>query len=542
MLTVIPTMSLNELVELPVGIRGLHRSLTRCIRPMATKARLDNLGASFLDAADAHADRPMFSEDGMELSYAWFARAAISVARRLQSMRCFRPGDCVLLLQPNSAEYLAAFYGILLAGGVVVPIAVTTDQRRIVEIAVKSRASIILTVRDHQPWKFGCQLPELWLDEAIDQEFDASMPGLQNSADALAAVMFTAGSTGKSKGVMLSHRNLVSNARAIQRYLSLTKEERPLCLLPFQHAFGNSIVQSHVLSGGCLVAGPTYQLPGEISRSTVASGVTSISAVPTIMQLLHDARSWTALQTPTLRYIAVAGGALSSRVALEVAEKIRPAELYLMYGQTEATARISYLPPAELAKRPNSIGRGLDNLTLQVVEPSGQPVKPTEIGELRVAGPSVMLGYWEDEEATRQVLRGGWLYTGDDASIDEDGWVYLRGRKHSWLKIGGNRVHPQQLEDHVNELLQSNQSIAIPFRDHSGNDRLALFVVGSNLTLTEIMQHLRRNLPNYLIPTVIRSLTELPLLPSAKVDRSSLSQLAASEYITTYIPCDTAIS
>jgi acyl-CoA synthetase (AMP-forming)/AMP-acid ligase II len=229
-------------------------------------------------------------------------------------------------------------------------------------------------------------------------------------------------------------------------------------------------------------------------------------------------------------------------VALEVAERIRPAELYLMYGQTEATARISYLPPAELARRPTSVGRGLDNLTLEVVDASGERVNPSEIGELRVTGPSVMLGYWEDDEATRQVLRDGWLYTGDSASIDEDGWVYLRGRKHSWLKIGGNRVHPQQLEDHVNELLRSNQAIVIPFQDHSGNDRLALFVTGGNLAIAEIMQHLRRSLPNYLIPTVIRSLTELPLLPSAKVDRSSLSQLAASEYVTTFIPCDTAIS
>jgi acyl-CoA synthetase (AMP-forming)/AMP-acid ligase II len=437
---------------------------------------------------------------------------------------------------------LASFYGIVLAGGVVVPIAVTTDQRRIVEIAVKSRASIILTKRDQHPLNFGCQLPEVWLDEAIELARDITLPGLQNTADTLAAVMFTAGSTGKSKGVMLSHRNLVSNALAIQRYLSLTKEERPLCLLPFQHAFGNSIVQSHVLSGGCLVAGPTYQLPHEISRSAIANRVTSISAVPTIMQLLHNARAWSALRSSTLRYISVAGGALSSRVALEVAERIRPAELYLMYGQTEATARISYLPPAELARRPTSVGRGLDNLTLEVVDASGERVNPSEIGELRVTGPSVMLGYWEDDEATRQVLRDGWLYTGDSASIDEDGWVYLRGRKHSWLKIGGNRVHPQQLEDHVNELLRSNQAIVIPFQDHSGNDRLALFVTGGNLAIAEIMQHLRRSLPNYLIPTVIRSLTELPLLPSAKVDRSSLSQLAASEYVTTFIPCDTAIS
>ena len=178
---------------------------------------------------------------------------------------------------------------------------------------------------------------------------------------------------------------------------------------------------------------------------------------------------------PDLRYMAVAGGALKPDLAELLGERIRPAELYVMYGQTEATARLSYLPPDELQSRRGSIGRGIPGVELRVVDRDGSSVQAGQTGRLLARGENIMLGYWQDPEATRTVLRHGWLDTGDLAQVDPDGYIYLQGRGNLLTKIYGHLIHPREIEDVVTARFPGALVVAVPF-SAQGEPRLALFV------------------------------------------------------------------
>ena len=345
-------------------------------------------------------------------TYADLAVAAGAVARSLETHSAFGPGERVILLLPNSAEYVAGFYGVLLAGGVVVPVPPKTE-------------------------------------------------------DELAAIFFTGGSTGSPKGVMVSHRNLISNARSIQQYLRITTAERPLCVLPFHHAFGNSVWQSHLLGGATVVLDGQTSFPETIVTALARHECTSLSGVPDLFRILLERTSLGETALPKLRYMAVAGGALQHELALEVARRVAPAELFVMYGQTEATARLTYLPPEFLDKLPaGTIGRAVPEVILEVVDEQDRPVARGIVGELRARGPNMMLGYWRNPAATAERIRAGWLYTGDLAAQGDDGWISLHGRRSSFVKIAGFRVDPEHLEDFAVRRLAASQAVIV-HRQHA---------------------------------------------------------------------------
>jgi len=203
-----------------------------------------------------------------------------------------------------------------------------------------------------------------------------------------------------------------------------------------------------------------------------------------------------------------------------------------MYGQTEATARLSCLPAHELETRRGSIGRGIPDVTLQVVYPQGRPVGAGEVGELRASGPNMMMGYWNDAEATRQCLRNGWLYTGDLATVDDEGYIYPRGRNSQLLKIGGYRIHPAEIEVVISEKLPACDPIVIPYETPDGFTRLAMFLSPAAAvpmpSVNAIRQCCQQTLPRHQRPDIIELLDSPPLTASLKVDRQSLVQRATS--------------
>ncbi len=244
----------------------------------------------------------------------------------------------------------------------------------------------------------------------------------------LAAIIFTAGSTGTPKGVMLSHGNFLANAASIIEYLGINRDDRALALLPFHHAYGNSVMQTHLLSGATLVQAGSVVFPNSIIDAIDRRRLTSFSGVPEMYRMLLGRSDLGRRPLPSLRCMTAAGGPLPPQLAAEVARRIAPARLVLMYGQTEAAARISYLEPDELSRRPGSVGRGIPGVEVQIVDAKGRSVRPGQFGQLRARGPNIMLGYWADPEGTRRVLRRGWLYTGDLGTVDGGGYLYLQGR------------------------------------------------------------------------------------------------------------------
>ncbi len=495
-----------------------------------------HLGWAFRVAASQSSERPAIVTAKEVWSYSQLAAAANRVATGLLDQPDFAPGARVLLIIPNSVEYVAAFYGTLLAGAVVVPVPPTTEAVTLQGIVASTEARVIITtdrvVRTRTEFREG------WPEHRYPQAEAAGLPSFsrQGTGQDLAAIFFTAGSSGPPKGVMLSHENFLENARAIREYLMIGPDDRPLCVLPFPHAFGNSVMQSHLLSGACLILEGQPAFPETLIEALVRRECTSLSGVPDLFRLLLERTTLGRTELPRLRYMAVAGGALPRPLALEVAGRIAPAELFVMYGQTEATARLAFVPPERLADLPDgSIGQPVAGTTLQVVDDAGRAVQPGEIGEVRARGPGVMLGYWRDPAATAERLRDGWLSTGDLAIVENDGGIVLKGRRSALLKVAGFRVHPADLEDFAVRRLPAAQAVAVGFETPETGTRLALFVrQGSGapeLTMSAAMARCRAELPRHLVPDFVRFVEAFPLNASMKIDRPELVRRAEREAI-----------
>ncbi|MGE5193645.1 MAG: class I adenylate-forming enzyme family protein [Deltaproteobacteria bacterium] len=481
--------------------------------------------------------RPAVTTAAGEWTYGRLISAVRAVASRLAGHSNFHRGGRVVLLLPNSPEYVAVFYGVLLAGGVIVPLPPKTEAGVLQKIIESTEATVIVTRANVVQSRADLNgLPAEVLDLAPISPVGPPQATSfdETTGDELAAIFFTAGSTGIPKGVMLSHGNLISNARAIQGYLPIGREDRPLCVLPFHHAFGNSVLQSHLLAGANLVLDGQTTFPETIIKSLHRHECTSFSAVPDLFRSLLERSSLGQTGLPSVRYMAVAGGALRHELALEVARRIAPAEFFVMYGQTEATARLAFVPPRHLAELPaGTIGRAIPGVTLDVVDEEGVPVAAGEIGELRAKGPGLMLGYWRDPVATDERIRDGWLYTGDLATRDSQGWFIHRGRRNALVKIAGFRVHPADLEDFAIRRLPVSQAAAVAFESPDVGTRLALYVKpaesGTDLAVSEMVARCRNELPRHLVPNFIQIVDELPLNHALKIDRPLLTKLAEQE-------------
>jgi acyl-CoA synthetase (AMP-forming)/AMP-acid ligase II len=506
------------------------------VPPARTPIEPTNLGRLFNSVASKRGGAPAIATNSDEWTYSQIASAAGMVSRAVRDRRAFAPGERVIALLPNSAEYVAAFYGVLSAAGVVVPVSPASEPGALRAVLTSTAPVVVITNR-----RILATRPDLrhLRTETVDlavaaapyrQEADEGH-ARQATGDELAAIFFTGGSTGSPKGVMLSHRNFMANARAIQEYLRIGPGERPLCVLPFHHAFGNSVWHSHLLAGATIVLAGQTMFPETIVAALADHKCTSLSGVPDLFRLLIERSSLGKTPLPEMRYMAVAGGALTRDLALEVAGRIAPARFYVMYGQTEATARLAYLPPDLLGIAPDgAIGRAVPGMSLEVVDEHDRPAAAGVVGELRAKGPGIMLGYWRNLQATTERLRSGWLYTGDLASCDSDGLICLLGRRNSFVKVAGYRVDPADLEEFALRRLAAHQAVAVAYESGAVGTRLALYLrrdsAAPGLSGPEMTARCRAELPRHSVPDLIEVVKDFPLTSALKIDRPRLSQLA----------------
>lgn len=542
---------MDPAADLSHGLIGSHPiptglSWSPAIMPRGS-AKRHHLGVWFLRVAHrCDSRRIAYSGDG-SVSYRDVRIAAEEFARALRANPDFSPGSRVVLLLENSVDYLAAFYGTLIADGTAVPVHPQMEFDRVPAILELTEPhSVVLTVsgRDavsaNMPGHSVRPCPGLphcvWMvPENKQRRSEAgrqSRGGRARAETRPAVILFTSGSTAAPKGVMLSHGNLVANALSIRRILRIRRQDCALAPLPFHGAFGNSVLQSHVLAGSSLVLERSVVCADAYQRALRQHPVTGLYGVPDQVRFLlhHD---WPGAVRPAdLRYFAVAGGALFADESRALSERIAPAEVILMYGQTEATARLSYLPAQEWPRRPSSIGRGIPGTTLQVVDRRGRLVPPGRLGELRARGPGVMLGYWRDPEATRKVLRNGWLYTGDLATVDEEGFITIQGRKNQWVKIAGNRIHPCEIEQYLRGRFPGGEFAAVPCQTPAGGTRLAVFFKSDRsvpLSNDALIAACRGHFSGHKVPVYVEGLDELPHTASGKLAAAELADRATRQ-------------
>lgn len=469
--------------------------------------------------------------DTSSFSYGELRQLAGRVLAELTSQGA-GPGSRVGILAGNSPFWVAAYLAALKLGAVAVPFPNTrpvTDVRAMQNVARcgflcaeerainRYRASFddgIVILTDALLQSAGRQD---WPANAVDPEADA-------------ALMFTSGTTAQPKAVRITHRNLQANTSSIVAYLNLSERDRIFALLPFDYCFGTSLLHTHLRAGGALVFGGSFMYPEMTLDLLEATGATGLAGVPTLYQTLLRRTTFARRKIASLTKIQQAGGRLSNPLIQELVEAAPSAEVFVMYGQTEATARLSYLPPTLLETKLGSIGHGIPNVTLSVLDAAGRPVKPGEVGEIWAEGDNISPGYLDDPEATATKFPGGRLRTGDLATVDADGFLFVHSRESDFIKSSGHRVSAQQIEDCVLELSQVVTAAAIGVEDAMAGEAIHIFVTVRDETSFDrhsVIEHCGRRLARYMVPRDVVVLTRMPVNTNGKIDKGELRRCAA---------------
>jgi acyl-CoA synthetase (AMP-forming)/AMP-acid ligase II len=464
-------------------------------------------------------------------------------------------GSRMAILCENSLEYIIAFFGSAAAALVTVPVDTSLAPEKIAFILRDCDAAVLFVqgkFRRHLA-QIVADLPSLKLiicDKSLDKidlpyatgvlddmiehapKPQAALPitkSLTEEPHQLGAVFYTSGSTGVSKGVMLSHRNLVSNTLATVEYLRLTVGESVMVILPFYYIYGNSLLLTHIACGGTVVLDNRFMYPEVVLDEMEARCVNGFSGVPSHFMILLNNSTFPKRRFEHLRYFTQAGGAMAPEVIRTLADTFPSKELWIMYGQTEAAPRITYLPPERLREKLGSIGIEVPGVTIEILHEDGSPAAINETGELVASGDNVMLGYLNQPEETAQVLKNGKLYTGDLARRDADGYIWITGRRREIIKAGGNRVSAREVEERILEH-EGVAEVAVfgVFDDVLGEAIKAVVVNrnGTTLDRKEIQVFVQQKLAIHKVPKYVEFVAELPKLQSGKVNKLLLKEQA----------------
>ena len=346
--------------------------------------------------------------------------------------------------------------------------------------------------------------------------------------DEAALVLYTSGSTGRPHGVVQTHRNIDANSRSIVGYLGLGPSDRALLTLPLSYCYGRSVLQTHLLVGGSVFLEPRTTFPRTVLETLAAEECTGFAGVPLSFEVIKRQVDVSTIHFPRLRYLTQAGGAMAPETIDWVRDAFAPAALFVMYGQTEATARLSYLPPGRAVDKRGSIGIAIPGVELRVVDQDARELPPRVVGELVARGDNVTLGYLDEPDETALILRQGWLWTGDLAERDEEGFFYHRGRAREILKIGGHRVSPVEIENVLARHPDVEEAVVIGVPDALlGEVPVAVVVprAGATLEEAELLSICRENLAATRVPTRIAIVGSLPRNDSGKPLRSEIARI-----------------
>jgi acyl-CoA ligase (AMP-forming) (exosortase A-associated) len=488
------------------------------------------------------------------LDYAGLAAAVRAAAAALGARRR-APGERIAVFLEKRIENVAAMFGAAAAGCVFVPVNPLLKPEQVAHILADCNVRVLVTSQQRlaalAPVLARC--PDLRAVLAVGLQGGHALPAgvelagwEQALADAaalppapaprridadVAAILYTSGSTGKPKGVVLSHRNLVAGARSVASYLELTPADRLLAVLPLSFDYGLSQLTCAFLAGASAVL-INHLFARDIVSMVESERITGLAAVPPLWSQLARL-PWP--QDCTLRYVTNSGGAMPGATLAALRSALPRARVFLMYGLTEAF-RSTYLPPEELDRRPDSIGRAIPNAEVMVVRPDGSPCEPGEPGELVHRGALVSLGYWNDPAKTAERFRPApgqdpalpltemAVWSGDTVRRDAEGFLYFEGRSDDMIKVSGYRISPTEVEETVYATGLAEEAVAfgVPHPE-LGQAVVLLAVAGDGTTEAALLKECQRRMPAYMVPAHIGLRTEaFPRNPNGKIDRKEL--------------------
>jgi amino acid adenylation domain-containing protein len=445
-----------------------------------------------------------------------------------------RRGDRVIVFAPNGVEAVVSFWAVLKADAAACIVNAQTPAAKVAFYIdhLRARTAVVdasLAAVFSEAAGRASSAPAVV--SAGDEHPAAGPAPRRNIESDLAAIIYTSGSRGEPRGVMLSHRNMLAACASITAYLGLREDDVILGALPLAFDYGLYQMILAFAAGARLVLEPSFAFVPQVVARMARERVTVLPAMPTILALLERMGPLDAFDLSSVRSVTSSGAALADRHVRWMQRTFPQAQIFSMYGLTECK-RCTYLPPGDLARKPGSVGIAIPNTELWLVGEDGRPVPPGEPGELVIRGPHVMLGYWEDPVATARCLRPGplpgerVLHTGDICRQDEEGYLYFVSRSDDIIKCRGQKVAPREVEMALVSIAGVREAAVIGVEDEVQGSAVKAFVVlehGTALTEALLREECHRRLEPGLVPKLIELVGELPRGPTGKVDKLALA-------------------
>jgi long-chain acyl-CoA synthetase len=452
-----------------------------------------------------------------------------------------RAGERVVLMVPNSPEFGLGYFGILSAGATVVPVNPLSKGEEVRYVLEDAAATAMVCVSMTYPILQGARedlarrIPALVLDGAGSNvsDGDVTLQGAAGGAsphadpprlepEDVAACLYTSGTTGRPKGAMLTHRNLLANIQSFREILHVTEQDVFLCVLPMFHAFAATVLFLEPLSlGATIVVEPRFA-PDIVLKAMAEHRVSLFAGVPTMYAVLAG------VPRPALDFSAwrlcISGGAPLPPRVLEAFEAKYGVPIYEGYGPTECSPVLTVNPPRGVRKI-GSVGPAIPHVELRVVDDADRPVPVGEVGEIIARGPNVMKGYLNCPQETAEALRGGWYHTGDLGRVDADGYYYIVDRKTDLILVGGLNVYPREVELVLAAHPAVAEAAVIGIPDPVRGEMPKALVVpreGQAVDPQELLQWCRQRLANYKVPRTVSLVSQLPKTVTGKILKTEL--------------------
>lgn len=497
-------------------------------------------------------DKIALVSEGSRWTYAEIDAQSNALAHFLRQ-RGVRRGDRVVLFLDNTPEAVVAFWAVLKADAVVCVINPQTKAEKLNYLLADCRPAALLTQSWHEPVfteavigqpalaavvmarapdaaKFADRPEVVLWEAALAAGSRQCQPARENIDIDLAVIVYTSGSTGEPKGVMLSHRNMVAAATSITTYLENVEDDVILCALPLSFDYGLYQMIMAFRVGARLVLEKSFAFPAEFLQLVVSEGVTGLPGVPTMFAMIEGMKHLATYDFSAVRYVTNTAAALTVDRLLRLRQIFPASRVYSMYGLTECK-RCTYLPPDEIDRHPASVGIAIPNTELWLVDECGNRLGPNEVGQLVVRGATVMQGYWEKPAATARRLRPGplpgefVLYTGDYCRLDDDGFLYFVGRMDDMIKSRGEKVAPKEVEHTLMSIpgISDAAVIGVP-DDLLGQTVKAFVVLGEGMVLTPqtIRRECQKRLEAFMVPAQVVVVAALPRNANGKINKTEL--------------------
>jgi len=487
---------------------------------------MPNLATLLTDTARRHAQRPALKLDDTTVSYEALDEASARVAGLLQE-RGVGAGDRVGIMLPNVPYFAIAYYGVLRAGGVVVPMNVLLKGREVQFYLEDPGAKLLFAWGDFgEAAQEGAQgagaeavLVKPGEFEQLLGEAEPVRDVADRADDDTAVILYTSGTTGTPKGAELTHANLLANVDVTSRTLAqISEEDVVLGALPLFHSFGQTCgLNTSVSAGACLDLIPRFD-PGKALETIDHDRVTIFQGVPTMYHAMLNHPERDRFDTSYLRLCISGGSALPVEV-MRGFEEAFGCKVLEGYGLSETSPVASFNHP-DRERKPGSIGTPIEGVEMKVVDEDGNEVPQGEVGEIAIRGHNVMKGYWKREDATEEVMRDGWFHTGDMAEVDEDGYFSIVDRKKDMIIRGGYNVYPREIEEVLYEHPAVSEAAVVAVPDEKMGEEVGAAVVlkeGEDAGEDDLRDFVKQRVAAYKYPRRIWFLDELPKGPTGKI-------------------------